>query len=44
MTSPFSPPVLGRESLGADAPDLRIKNLGSVGVRCLINGEAFVES
>lgn len=41
MTSLFFPPAHEKDWLGADAMYFRIKNLGSVGVRCLIDGEAL---
>lgn len=42
MTSSFFSPILGWEWLGADGLYFRIKkNLGSVGVRCLMDGKSL---
>lgn len=44
MTSPFFPPAHEKDWLGADAMYLRIKNLGSVGVRWSDGWRGVVES
>lgn len=41
MTSPFFSHTHKKDWLGADAMYFCIKNLGSVGVRCLMDGEAL---